>query len=1119
LRIQALAKARQLEASRASQQNDDQSSGCGSVGNHVTNGPSAAAFSGHGSGNTVPGKGDPGGARIDGGDRDHPRGTGRAKWWEELSLPQPDGRPLWQYRIPADKLDELERKLISWVPMGLPDRAHKAVFVLWAAERFRQSWRGEFNRWCFVAKPLGLPWQTQMDTNRLRQLADAGLEMWGLQAFHGGQGRMRVDMLVRQGGFPVAAVTNDTGGRVARWLETLVAHAAGQVELDEVALARLGQTELQTLPERWQSEFFAQLGAELAVAIVRLRREAEAAAPSGVPASVWLDQARPKWREEFPIMVGGQAGQKLIDGLMKVAPRKIAGKVAATRGFRRVGGQWQSTVRLALDGVLDDPDRLIESGWRRLRLQASGTAARWLSGDLAVAEALVEDGQNSGQWELTPSHAEASVEFPLAVPLVCQLFGSGEPVGSPIHLSGPLRSSVITCAPMRDHDAETGVMPEELAVVGVGSGGFRAAILWLLLPHGWQAEGGTQEEDAGIDGRCWWRIDRDTRILSPDGDVYLVRPAQGSDRGDAIEVNAETPRRLSSPEGLPLWQGQLTVLVREGSKRQAPKAGELWWRAPAQPWQPLTATRQPQSGRIDIAWRQDALIRVKETGILLPPGLQVKQQGDLLEVTGADGPVAVPGAVKLSDDRWRIPGSANGKGWIDIQWSNASIRARLRIKETIATWDGKSVPPNSDIYLPELDRYIARLDGQGGRMTLLAHVEDPSGKRLPQSEAAWSFADDLPLSAIARDIASLLCPEGLGCRVALNFNNGIEEFWYVRQYRDKLDRRADKLLTRSGFADDHVRLVGRPLHEPTREDEIASCSLVDAINHRPISLPRFQGDWIVYLKRNDQVLTQPQLVPGAPPGIRSLNPLVCAMSIADQRQRLAALTTFAEEAEAEVVGTKVRQLVDLAVSLGGLSPATFDIFLVMAERPLLAARMAMMATDSQLPLVLALADGLPFLWPMVGRAAWQQAAKLQFEAVLSGLVTFMPQTAAIPMAGASIVKTKQAVKAAQPTLGYGLELATDDRPLQAVANDFLTRANGRIVPARSTFSARNALKLPHWRFSEEYWQALDAPLAVALHAAGIVPMNQADVRAARQIYNRHPRWFAEGFTVFSGTLE
>jgi hypothetical protein len=123
------------------------------------------------------------------------------------------------------------------------------------------------------------------------------------------------------------------------------------------------------------------------------------------------------------------------------------------------------------------------------------------------------------------------------------------------------------------------------------------------------------------------------------------------------------------------------------------------------------------------------------------------------------------------------------------------------------------------------------------------------------------------------------------------------------------------------------------------------------------------------------------------------------------------------------------------------------------------------------------------------------------------------------MAGASIVKTKTAIKSAQPALGYALELAADNRPLLTVANDFLTRADARIVPAGSSFSARSTQRLPKWPFDSKYWQALDAPVAVALHAAGIARMSQGDIRAARQIYNRHPRWFAEGFTVFSGTLQ
>jgi hypothetical protein len=762
-------------------------------------------------------------------------------------------------------------------------------------------------------------------------------------------------------------------------------------------------------------------------------------------------------------------------------------------------------VRLAFDGVLEDADNLLAAGWTRLRLRACGPAARWLPGDLAVAEAT------DAAWELTSARAQTAVSFPMDVALTCQLIGGANPVGAPRVLIPALRAGVIVAVEAGDAGNDD-ALPHELAIVGTGSGAFRQQVLWLLLQSGWEASDATFV-GPGPGNRFLWKITTDCRVTAPDGDVFLVRPGQTQDRRDTLEVIATQISGLTAVDGLPLWLVKPTMFIFSGGHRRAAPTGAVRWRQPGGAWQVWAPTVPLPPGRIDISWQEQGLLRARESGIVLPEDFTVKASDDLVTIEGA--PLAtIAGAVRVGEGRWRLSPSAKANGHTHFEWKGIDFKLRLPTREFIASWDGQSAGIGSTLYLGELDRWVARCDRP---MSLLAHVEDRQRRPLPGSEATWSFAEDLPLAAIAGDLAALLRPEGLGSRVVLNFQNEIDEFWYIQEYRPKLDSTPAGLLSREAVSEEIVLLTGRPLYDPTREELIGSYSLVDNLNHRPISLPRFEGPWIVYLRRNDHVLSEPQLIDCAlsVPAPRGLS---AAMTISNRDDRLLALEAFAAETEQEPSGLSASKLVELAAGLAGLSPATFDIFNILASRPLLAARVMFMAPESTQLEVLKLAEGLPFLWALIGKVEWDQAAQLQFEALILGLSEFMDHSEALAAAAQSIARTRKLLVQADRSLAFALGLDNDNRTLNEVANAFLTRSGDRIEERFSIFRPRLASQLPHWMYGNGFWHALDAPCAAALHAAKRAKLTTEELRAIRQIARRHPRWFAEGFAAFSRGL-
>jgi hypothetical protein len=226
-----------------------------------------------------------------------------------------------------------------------------------------------------------------LSSSEWRKLTDRGLKLWGHRSVTRNGTNQRLLALARQGGFPVAAI--ETDGWAARYLEKIIGQllAVPDVSLD-VAI-ELAETEKYFIPESWQCEEFFTLSADLAIAIVLLRKEAEhAAATEGLTLSCWLEIHRPDWRESLPIIIDSATSGRLLDGLMKAAPLKAtSGSIHSTRLLHNTGNGWQPMLRLYLSGIMAPRDlNNLSVDYGRLRAFAAGKLAQYIGGELAVLE-------------------------------------------------------------------------------------------------------------------------------------------------------------------------------------------------------------------------------------------------------------------------------------------------------------------------------------------------------------------------------------------------------------------------------------------------------------------------------------------------------------------------------------------------------------------------------------------------------------------------------------------------------------------------------------------------------------------------------------------------------------
>lgn len=71
----------------------------------------------------------------------------------------------------------------------------------------------------------------------------------------------------------------------------------------------------------------------------------------------------------------------------------------------------------------------------------------------------------------------------------------------------------------------------------------------------------------------------------------------------------------------------------------------------------------------------------------------------------------------------------------------------------------------------------------------------------------------------------------------------------------------------------------------------------------------------------------------------------------------------------------IREIIDLALSMSGLPPATFDILRLLEDRPRLGPLLLFACGTLEVEPMMRLAEGLPFSWAQLEMTAWATASE------------------------------------------------------------------------------------------------------------------------------------------------
>jgi hypothetical protein len=1038
-------------------------------------------------------------------------------------LEEPDGRRLYQYRLSDDGFSALHSKLKKGGPDQIDLGFGPAQFALWAAEWFRRYHPGGLRKWEDLEGALGFA----RNQNQWRETTRRGLQQLRRPIISTDSFRYFLSTLAREGGFPTAALQADQQSWASDVMRTLVSTLLAEGNPTETRAFNLADSLRGRMPAVFADEDFLQLCADLALAIVGIRKGADAdALAAGIPLAAWLDAKRPGWKSSLPITLDGRS-DGLINQLMSVRPQRLAsGHLDAARYLAWLDGKWNEAAVLELNGDITKAVRQRLAGTSgRLQVFASGDLARYLPGEIGYIES---DG--CGEYWMQALDRRSEMRL---VPFRCALdieIRSPDRAEARLRLPGdsdPLRASLIVMTAERETDGT----PVELMVRGTGSGKYRQEVLYVQIPDSWEMRATSDEEAVSSvgpgPGGTIWRVEGGAVAVSDRGDLYRLICGQAAEAVDRIELTARSLPSFIRPRDRDVLLIRQPVKLRllSGS-RAIPENGRLFVRtSTSRQWTRLDG--EAPTGMYEIAWREGDVIRDRRMVAVLPPTAEISRYGTGRSTSypmkgfgectvrpDADAPVRITG--DRSEMKATHQSVVNRTFGAKIVWG---VETDSQICDVIidfpsgagiARWDGRIIRASDRISLSDLDDVAAYADG---RMEIHGRILDGEGKVIPGTEMKWAFEEEMPLSVLSEDLRRAMVPAGLHAKAQLGMHDSIETYWQISQYTSGLRKEPGGLVSPIGVIDEKVTLCARARATYWLEKEIEVYSLIDRTNHRPVTLPDcVKGPSIAFLRDGERVITCPifQLQPGLE---TCSDVLGKAMTHPDNiillEQFLHSAAGSREDSEKPVQG-----LLRLVTSLRGLPPSAFRVLEMLPEYPTALARMLAFASPEDLPDVLDLEISLPFAWFTIPRSVWEAVMGEVFDDALARLQDQGVGNDASRYAAEKISALRSELMTLHPVLGRLIFPDPEVRHFADILQSFLNRNVDRVAgKPGSIFRDELGDRLPArlLQLPAHCLEVMDAPCAAAAAALGDWTPGAQETARMKLIARRFPDFFGEAF--------
>jgi hypothetical protein len=1058
-----------------------------------------------------------------------------------------DGRPLFQYRVTEAEFKQLREYLggLHQSRLLTPHPRTAAAFVLFASEWFRREFDGGMQRWDDLAPEIlsHLPYSAK------KQLVSDGLEWWKRKVRVLGGDREFLLTLVLEGGFPTRVLESQENGWLSSHLRRVISRVVILQAGDQDEAFQISEAAEEGIRATFRNRDFHLLCAELALAIAKLKREAESDSPAMVSPSAYLDGIRPAWREELPIALEGDGAQRLVDDLMNTKVVHFGSDIGARakRLLVRSGEDWATAVRIGADGEIDLPKSLTDSR-ERMSVHPARTLCDFIGSELAV----IDPPGDEGRWLSRPRRQarEVIIGFPFERPVEVELRHENKSRGITVWPGGePRRGEVLIFCDDRPDQPGESTLPFELSFVGSGSYSSRHKTLYVWTPVEFTVSSASDNSPVAP---VWQGHHSLFCIHTPahiqagsTNDVYRVEPGANGESSQGIELSGI---RFSGAEhanpAIDIYAGPPQIQTRTGTKTDSPRTGEVFWRELGTRADNDVRSKPPPTGTIDIIWRDPVsrTLRDKIRIAVLPQQsrLSIRPQGSLtvryeLEHAGGWRVKAAPGQNTNSDDQsgallLSYSSRPNRNAYLELVPPNGipvDVIAHFPIfGGGFSRPDGSLFRPRARVLLENLRGAWAFTEGR----TLLTLELRARGSLI--ASQIITIHDERSLSGIFLDIERMLSATGdLDAEVWLTLDSD-ERRLIVARYMKPLSVSTNTIALR-GIADNEIVVEWRSVCDPTPAGyrclpiKSISGSDTEVFAEVPGDL---SGPGIVYARSGAAIVGRPTILVGSQDvDVSNFSLLQKATVYASEGERRRGIHQAFEliSSAATNVDPDLYFLHDMLSVLNGISPVALDVFRYLPEHlSVAAALMASARNDQERERVWALERELPLLWALVPVRAWSIAFCGQIERqkrllLEAGIDQLLARNWASNLSPAidHIVSLDDNLRTPLTLAGLYTPEGLPNRQLDEIAQDCIRRnqINATSASEASCFreEPRIAPQFPStfFRYSQEHLESLDAPCAAALAAAERFTPTPLQFRRIRAALAEDPFYFAEAYSV------
>ncbi|MCO6409060.1 STY4851/ECs_5259 family protein [Hoeflea alexandrii] len=1034
------------------------------------------------------------------------------------NLKGPDGRALYRYRMTDEEFLQA-RDILGHVArrgrLEEPDLRSGALFVAYCAEWFRRESASTFLKWDAIDPELfpKVPYPSK------QKLTELGLQYWERDLRRSQHGREFLLTLALEGGFPVKVFLEGARSWLQEYLRAVLRRALDESIVIDDRLLEIAVEERWRVSKSYDHDDFVALCAELAGAVLGLRRQAEERGLSGVNNSAILDAIHADWRQDLPIYVPAEdeaLARELLTGLLD---EKFSGHVARGIEARRYltlrDGEWLPALQLLADGEIASSSLASFSPLGRIRVTPASQLVEHVSGEIALLEPPTEGGR---AWRMRPLMRTSRLlcPYPLSVQVSVTLSSASSPPVTWTWPGGEARHSDVLVFQLEEGTAGRDKL---LRLVRSGSASLPAQSLHVLFPADWLMEIGS--ESAVISDVIVVSLRR--RLVEVQGTIYVWGPKDDARyrietgvQARSIELQlpfADVNFRLSEKDREIVSLGT-TPMVSETERPRLAKPGEIYCRRAGEPWRELRGPLNAP-GLHEISLRDPkANIQIDKVKLaLLPYGsrLDARMSGPSmghLRLEGLAGWSVSAPQLSATDDPTLLnitfPGRPNYQLPVTLhppQGRSFDVVLSISGSEAVVTLaDGSVLPAGATVNIGAL---------RGASVISPSRVSLEIAPKGARSGSLVAEVDgELPLGVLRSAMQEILA--------TLGEQDDLLELSFLGDTRTpiRITRFSEKMLPLEAgevvWAGD-AELVARMILDPRHEHAL------EPLDESHWRLPeRCQGPCLVYLRDGPDVLSRPRIISGATLG-EAPALLAAAGLIRDYDERQSAIAAQLQTlADGHASQADFSWLTNTVTHLRGLPANTIDALRLLPAHPHAAIALLVKAADTDRAAIWALQDELPLLWLGLPLEGWNMAMTAIGASMFESLQPIFGNDKAAAMALDSVNKATEQLSVLEPALTAAVADAARRKHAQSTSPSLNTLVSEYIKAQfdrhrddpNDIAEALSSRKIPIPQEiltkTHELFAGLFAPVLLAASALGKVKISKEDALLIRRVLREDP---------------